>query len=363
MRNYIKILNFSDFPEVKGLHVSSGRLERTFCSCGFVECSIIKKCPSCGNEDFISSSKTMHGASMIPASTNSYEDPYSILQSSYGYDIRKNQAAATNIVKTNRHSYTTLVSQCSIATIKPFMDTEEFRSVHVYEVARKVCESMDSDESWKNICRLCFKLYQEYPVNFNEKIVNKFLDCIGRDEVNAKIENLMNYGYKLTMKDVMSIMESLPPITYEFCANHYVFSALICREYSKKISNLPEQIQEVLYAYWKGGYLSDHIIAEVFKVMCDVGVKESNIDNAIKFFKEEYSVMHNNPTGTSIFRQYLETISKSKTPITNKEFFLGKSKKVIAGTLKKSDYSESLFDDVYTDPASVFINIAKIGNQ
>lgn len=364
MRNYIKILNFSDFPEVKGLHVSYGRLDRTFCSCGFVDCSIIKKCPQCGNEEFINSSKSIHGASIVPSTSNSYGDPYSVLQFSYGYDIRKNQSAATSIVKTNRHAYTTLVSQCHYPLIKQFMDTEEFRSVYVYEVANKICEKIDDDSAWKNICRLCFKLYQEFPVLFNETFVNKFLDKIGRENVVGKVEDLINYAYyKFSASDIMSMMEKLSPITYEFCANRYVFSALACRGYNDKANNVPEPIQEVLYAYWRGGYLSDHIIADVFKVMCEVGIQESHIDTVIRFFKDEYAIMHNNPTGASIFRQYLEKLAKGKVPITNKEFFLDKSKKVVAGTLKKSDYSDSLFDNVYTEPASVFINIAKLGNQ
>lgn len=358
MRNYIKILNFSDFPEIKGLVVESGRMVRTFCSCGFVECSVINKCPSCGNEDFIKNSKTIHGDKMINTPNSSSIDPYSILHFSYGYDIRKTQSSTTSIVKNSRHSYTTLVSQSSMSILKQFIDTDEFKSVNVYMVAKNICDKLNNDEAWKSVCRFCFKLYELYPDEFNEKFAQKFINAIGDKNITNKLDSFNNYICKLTPKELLDVMENLSPITYALCEDPHVFDRVICRGAYAKIDNVPESVQEVLYAYWRGGYILSHHLADVINAICDVGIKDSHAEYVIRFFKEEYAFLHGNMNRTIAFQEYLMKLKDSRVPISNKEFFLDKSTKRIKSAFKKVDI-DSLLSDVYSDPTSVFVKLAK----
>ena len=358
MRNYIKILNFSEFPEVKGLVVQSGRMIRTFCSCGFVDCSVVHKCPDCGNENFINNTKTFHGDRLIATPNSSYSDPYSILHFAYGYDIRKTQSATTSIVKNSRHGYTNLISQCTMSVLKPFMDTEEFKSVPVYAIAQNICNDINNEDAWRHICRFCFKVKDVHPDEFNERFVRNIIDSIGADDLVAKVECYNNYGYQTQPKEIISIMEKFSPITYALCENSYVFDKLVCRGGHKSIKNVPEAVQEVLYAYWRGGYVPSRMTSEILQAMYEVGINNCNTDCVIRFFKEEYALMQNNINRVPTLREYLTEIQHKS--MSNKEFFLAKSQKRIKSSFKKSADLNDLFSDVYTDPTSVFIKLANM---
>ena len=361
MRNYIKILNFSDFPEVKGLIVQSGRMNRTFCSCGFVDCNVLHKCPDCGNEDFIKNTTTFHDDKLIPTPNSSYSDPYSVLHFAYGYDIRKTQSSTTSIVKNSRHGYTNLISQCTISVLKQFVDTDEFKSVPVYAIAQNICNDINNEDAWRTICRFCFKIKDTHPDEFNEQLVKNIISAIGTDDLVAKVDCYNNYSYKIKPKQIISIMEKFSPITYTLCENSYVFDKLVCRGGHENIHKVPEAIQEVFYAYWRGGYVPSRMASEILQVMYEVGIDAKNTETVIKFFKEEYALMNNNMNRVNTFREYLTELKHKQ--ISNKEFFLAKSQKRVKNSFKKSDDLSDVFTDVYTDPTSVFVKLAKMENQ
>lgn len=349
--NYIGITNWSEHPDVQGIVVSDGRLVRSFCKCGYVDKATIEECPSCGNKNFVKAKKTIREYRLSPCKSTYYDDTLQIDELNSYYDIARTQSHETRILfKTNR-TYATAISSCGYDRVKMFFDEPEFKAFAPYVVAKEVYDHY-KDANWSEVTRVCLQFYRTNPTAFSVENVLNTLDQMG-DKMSQKLRLISNMSINNNPYDIVAKLNKLPDALRQACDNPSVFSDIVYSRYNN-IKYLYDDVIYLVHAYWNGGYISAQNEASIFQAISSVGFDAKAIPSFVKFFKEEYTAISKGTCDINAFLSYLKDVPDT----TVKDYFIESNKAIVAKAYKIKDVDNAL-NDVYQNPASFFISLAK----
>ena len=353
MKNYIKITNFSEFPNIKGLHVSEGNLVRTFCSCGYVECSIVKTCPDCGNTEFVSNKQKIVVNQLVKAASNSYEDPLALYESSSYCTIARNQTPTTKIIMSKAGNYTTLMANISNSNIVKYFDCPEFLAHTEYVVAKEMFLKYNDKMQWSNMLRFVLKVKRDCGSAFCMEKVQEVIDYFGENNLATKLQHLTTSYKSLTIPDMTKLIETMHPTMRAICDYSSPFQYFVCNGHANEGNCLPTELLDFLYAYMAGRYLAQNQIDRIICTLYDKKIEYHHVDPIIKFIKECYADINSNTWCLIPFIDFINIHGFTSV----KDYFLHRNALYLTRSYKKNIVDEAMLD-VYTNPAQALINIA-----
>ena len=353
MKNYIKIANFSDFPELKGFQYSHGNLVRTYCKCGFVDCAIVDKCPDCGNTTFMTNKKRNTTTQIVQAQTNSYDDPLAIHESIEYFSIVKNQATITRIKKEQSSHYTTLMANLSNSAILPWFEDPMFLSYPEYVVAKKLFMKYNNNMQWNQLLRFVLKAKKELGKRFDYDEIESVIDCIGTENLYSKFQHINNTYRGLTIPDIVRTVETMHPTLRMLCEHSPIFKYAVCDGRANEGNSLPTELLDFMYAYVHANYLAANKVGDIISILYSLKIQHYHVEPIIKFIKECYSDINNNAW---CIREFVEFITQHGFTSV-KDYFLHKNMLYLTRSYKKNVVDDAMLD-VYENPAQVFIKIA-----
>ena len=353
IKKYSTIINWSDFPEIKGYHYKD-RMSRSLCSCGYTAYEIIHECPVCGNKDF--------------HEQYSYNEKYELIgdtikRTKTFIRLDKNDQPETTL-KRHDQTDTSDILYCHY-DIRNIIDETGLRNHRVYGLACYMYDYLvekkyvnDTDHSYggyystsfyKTLFTFCNKLYRERNNTHNIEFFKELVELIGDRDIQTKLNTICN-----TPCDVKRIVENLynsPDYLNPFLKDNQVFARFVNpSRYNNELKSFDEDIALIVGAYYSGGYLAN--IIDLIDLLATVKFDDCKRFMFTKFLKEMYA---NPGYRYSNFKEMLEWINQGNHFENVKDYFAQRNKELFIEAYPK--YNE-IMEDFNKDPSMTLINLA-----
>lgn len=352
-KKYVRILNWNDYPHVKGYHYTD-MCKRTYCHCGFVAVGeILDECPICGNKEFIGPYKF----------TETYRiDRDYIFRERHYVRIDKNNMEET-VFKTVSQSDNSAIVNCSYELDK-IADEINLRSHKVYGLGMEMFDYLvehgyfvHSDYSYskislfRSLMTLCRDLYNAKSGCHNMEYFDELVTAMNGGDIEAKI-NYIAGRFASRPKQLLQDLYDIPSGLLPFMKNQPTFYRLLNNP--QCFTGIDEEICNMVAAYYGGEYISSplDLLDLIYAEQWD-GLKRYLFTKA---FKELYA---NPGYKFSNFKEVLEWINSGKHFENIKDFYLQKNRERFTAGLNAKKY-DSAMENVYTNPADSIIAISKI---
>lgn len=341
MKNYMVLTNPEDIPG-KGFIIND-KLQRTFCKCGFVDSSILKECPICGNTEFMPSSGTSE-----TYLKNESGILYVETKKTY-YDVVRNQSVKTRVMPKTRYETNKLMHVSNAVAEQYFDDpiVDQFPNIKVAKYLYKKLPKMYN--SWFTANRFCNAVADNYGT-ISEELIDTICCEFGEQALFHKIDAAASYSRNL--KDVVKTLGEMQIVDRLLCDCPQVFkSVLLSRRYS--LSSIPVGVKSIIYSYWSAKYISDNQCDQHISIFSSLNMAPCHTEAMIKYYKDHYAnIRHDDKYAC----EYLTWLNRNPMG-TFKDFNIDKNLAVLDKQYGSKIVS-ACTDELYQNAAQFFIELA-----
>ena len=351
-KKYVRILNWKDYPHVKGYHYSD-MCKRTYCKCGFVAVGeLLDECPICGNKEFIGPYQYTE--------TYKLNGEYIIRQRDY-VRVDKNDQEETNF-KTVSQTDTSAITNSSLNLdeVRKHIDLDSHRifglgcKMFDYLVEHKYFVRDEWEYGkislYKTLMVFAHTCYNANDGSHNMKFFDELVTAMNGGDISAKI----NYITRMTVKpkQILQNLYDVPTELLPLTRDLQVFYRLVNNP--DAYIGIDEEVCNIIAAYYSGGFISDPLY--LLDLIKDFGFDSVTRYLFIRAFKELYA---NPGYRCENFQEILDWIKDGKSFENIKDYYLQRNRDRFTVGLNAKKYDEAM-SDVFTHPADAIIAISKI---
>ena len=353
MKKYTTITNRGSFP-ISGFRVSEGNMHRSYCSCGYDACDVLKTCPICGNTKWTTKHDNFKTYSVNLNGKNT-----TINVTTVHYALDYNDLPATILVKKENTVVQSLWT-CDRPLSEIFVEFPEMLTVPEIRLGYEILKAnnlLDKDCGWyysPNRKWQDLMLYTSKCINENKsyapKITETLIDRIGTYDLLSKLSFIARHSRSI--KDVINSLDNLKPHIYIFMKSTAIFERIV--QNPKIYDSIDDEIGSFIAAYYAEGYID--VLPVLLDVLCEEKFTPDKRQMFIKWMKDNFhTIGYNSCRELNLMLEWIKNNSFDNT----KEYNMLRNRERFTKYFNGLKYDAAMLD-FYQNPADAIIKLSKI---